>query len=276
MRALLVALMLCGAGVHASASTSNWSWFVGDGSSSENVAQPDERLPQTPRAQPGKSFSDENVCVAEILKAQTKYGIPNNILLAIGLQETGQRTPDGKLAPWPWSVNAAGVGKWFKGRDTALQWVRAKQAAGINSIDVGCMQINLRWHPEAFDSLEDGFNPVKNIDYAARLLLRLHKQTGDWKLAAGSYHSFTPARRNIYLKSLTKKISYANERISSYRQMANNKNRIDLPAQNNVVSKDSSVSSSVRPKMAPQNNDGADTGSGSIFSDTTFSPLFGG
>ena len=79
------------------------------------------------------------------------HGIPNNILLGIGLQEAGRRVGEG-VTIWPWSVNAAGTGRVFDSRDEALAWVQERQAAGIASIDVGCMQINLRWHPEAFVS----------------------------------------------------------------------------------------------------------------------------
>ena len=44
--------------------------------------------------------------------------------------------------------------------------------------------------------------PGANVDYAARFLRDLYRQTGDWMTAAGSYHSFTPERREIYLAAL--------------------------------------------------------------------------
>ncbi|MEI4485504.1 transglycosylase SLT domain-containing protein [Frigidibacter sp. MR17.14] len=158
---------------------------------------------------------EDGVCLREIFKAQARYGIPNNLLLALGLQEAGFARRSG-LTVWPWSVNAAGEGRVFRSREAALSWVRARQAAGVTSIDIGCMQINQKWHPEAFSTLEEGFDPGRNIDYAARFLLSLHERTGDWMQAAGSYHSFNPGPRSVYLASLNKNLSVANARIEQF------------------------------------------------------------
>lgn len=153
--------------------------------------------------------TDETVCVRHILKAQEKYGIPNDLLLAIGLQETGtKKGSNGKLTVWPWSANANGTGKWFPTKTEALQWASDQWNSGTRSIDLGCMQINQRWHPEAFSSFSEAFSPQLNVDYAARLLVRLKTSTGSWETAAGSYHSFTPELRKKYYSSLAKKISY--------------------------------------------------------------------
>ena len=134
----------------------------------------------------------EGVCIREILAAQTRHGIPDNLLLAIGLQEAGTRR-NGHFTVWPYAVNAAGEGRLFDNRNAALDWVAERQASGIRSIDVGCMQINMRWHPDAFASVSEGFDPRVNVDYAARFLKRLHRRTGSWMQAAGSYHSFEPS-----------------------------------------------------------------------------------
>ncbi|EAR51730.1 Hypothetical transmembrane protein [Oceanicola granulosus HTCC2516] len=162
---------------------------------------------------------DAGLCVREILIAQERYGIPDNLLLAIGLQEAGV-THQGRLTVWPWAVNAAGEGRIFQSPQDALGWIRSRQAAGVESIDVGCMQINLRWHPDAFTSARQGLDAAVNVDYAARFLVRLHGQTGDWLTAAGSYHSFTPDKREIYLASLTRNIAVANERAPALAALA--------------------------------------------------------
>lgn len=158
-------------------------------------------------------------CLAEILRAQERYGIPNNILLGIGLQEAGV-SRSGRLTVWPWAVNAAGVGRLFDSRVAAMEWVRARQAAGVQSIDVGCMQINLRWHPKAFRSLDEGFDPAINVDYAARFLRDLYAESGDWMRAAGAYHSRTPEHAQVYLASLRRNVAVANDRIDGFRALA--------------------------------------------------------
>ncbi|GAA6199868.1 lytic transglycosylase domain-containing protein [Aquicoccus sp. SU-CL01552] len=140
-------------------------------------------------------------CLAAILDAQARYDIPDNLLLAIGVQEAGRRGPEG-LTVWPWTVNAAGEGAFFTTRDEALRWVRAKRGSGIQSIDVGCMQVNQRWHGRAFASLEEAFDPATNVDYAARFLVGLFRETGDWWKAAGRYHSATDTHKEVYLTAL--------------------------------------------------------------------------
>nr|WP_247744550.1 lytic transglycosylase domain-containing protein [Sulfitobacter sp. R18_1] len=161
----------------------------------------------------------EGICIREILAAQTRHGIPDNLLLAIGLQEAGTRR-NGHFTVWPYAVNAAGEGRLFDSRNAALDWIAERQARGIRSIDVGCMQINMRWHPDAFDNPAQGFDPRVNVDYAARFLKRLHRRTGSWMQAAGSYHSFEPEFRDTYLDRLQKNISAANARLPEFQALA--------------------------------------------------------
>lgn len=151
----------------------------------------------------------DGVCLSEIMSAQNRYAIPNNLLLAIGLREAGL-SRGGRLTVWPWSVNADGSGHFLPDREAAIAHVREKQASGASLIDIGCMQVNLRWHPDAFPSLEDGFDPALNVDYAARFLVRLHAETGDWRAAAGRYHSADPERSAVYLTALEANLAIAN------------------------------------------------------------------
>ena len=159
------------------------------------------------------------ICIREILAAQIRHGIPDNLLLAIGLQEAGTRR-NGHFTVWPFAVNAAGIGRLFDTRAAALEWVTSRQRAGVESIDVGCMQINLRWHPDAFATADQGFDPRTNVDYAARFLKQLRKRTGDWMQAAGAYHSFEPEYRDAYLGRLKKNISAANAGLPAFLALA--------------------------------------------------------
>jgi soluble lytic murein transglycosylase-like protein len=90
-------------------------------------------------------------------------------------------------------VQAENQSHFFPTKAAAIRWVQQAQAQGISSIDVGCMQVNLMYHPTAFKTLDDAFDPAQNADYAARFLISLHAQTRDWQQAAGQYHSQTLA-----------------------------------------------------------------------------------
>ncbi len=111
------------------------------------------------------------LCRAAIAQAERERSLPPRLLAAIGRVESGRRDPaTGATHPWPWAINAEGRGSFFPDKAAAIAAVRDLQAHGVRSIDVGCLQINLRHHPAAFASLEEAFEPLANARYAARFL----------------------------------------------------------------------------------------------------------
>lgn len=137
------------------------------------------------------------ICESAARVASDQSGVPLDVLRAISLTETGRKA-GGAFQPWPWTVNMEGVGKWFETLPEARDYVDRHFARGARSFDVGCFQINYRWHGKAFDSIDDMFDPVTNAKYAARFLRELYQETGDWSAAAGAYHSRTPKYANKY------------------------------------------------------------------------------
>lgn len=133
------------------------------------------------------------LCRGAIAGAERAAAIPDHLLAAIGRVESGRRDPNsGEWHPWPWTINAEGQGYFYETKEAAIEAVRALQARGVRSIDIGCMQVNLVHHPAAFASLEDGFDPKINAAYAARFLTSLFRQTDSWPKSAALYHSATP------------------------------------------------------------------------------------
>jgi hypothetical protein len=138
-------------------------------------------------------------CRAAIMAAERGTAIPPQLLSAIGIVESGRRDPvSGQLSPWPWTINAEGLGSFYDTKIQAIAAARALQARGVQSIDVGCMQVNLMHHPNAFANLDQAFDPTANAAYAARFLTELDDQTHDWSRAAALYHSATPALAAAY------------------------------------------------------------------------------
>jgi hypothetical protein len=153
----------------------------------------------TAQLAPARGFSEGHLCRAAITEAERGANLPRGLLQAIGRVESGRRDPEtGQFAPWPWTTNAEGEGKYFPTREAAIAHVRQLQARGVRIIDVGCMQINLHHHPNAFASLEQAFDPLTNARYAARFLTELNGGRADWRQAAGHYHSQTPERAGPY------------------------------------------------------------------------------
>lgn len=99
---------------------------------------------------------------------------------------------------WPWTIDADGQGAFFATEAEAIAAVRTLQAAGIHSIDVGCLQVNLQDHPHAFPTLQAAFDPASNALYAARFLARLFDRFHNWPAAVAAYHSQTPGLSEDY------------------------------------------------------------------------------
>lgn len=130
------------------------------------------------------------------MEAERSWGLPAGLLAAIGKVESGR--PDAQGGGWPWTINAAGRGQHFASKAEAIRAVGQHQARGVRSIDVGCFQINLIYHPAAFASLDEGFDPRANAQYAARFLSELQQRAGTWEDAIAAYHSATPGRGDAY------------------------------------------------------------------------------
>jgi len=147
---------------------------------------------------------DALVCMDATQKFEKEYQIKKHLLTTISSVETGRwdAKRQQKLA-WPWTVNAQGKGTFFKTKAEAVREVKRLQKAGVKSIDVGCMQINLSYHPDAFRSVEEAFDPRKNVEYGAKFLKNLYERKGnDWMKAAMAYHSSAPEKAQKYKKKL--------------------------------------------------------------------------
>lgn len=136
----------------------------------------------------GISTSDEawaaNACEREIQAAAARYGIPEGILYSVGLTETGRR---GSLQPY--ALNVEGKALFPETSGDALRRFAQARAQGATLIDLGCMQINHRYHADQFTSVEAMLDPHRNVDYAARFLRRLHDRHETWTMAVARYHA---------------------------------------------------------------------------------------
>lgn len=157
-------------------------------------------------AAPGVAMAQSDhwtACGRAIAAAERGSGIPPGLMLAIARVESGRAQPGGGLAPWPFAINAGGVGRYPETRAEAVAAVEALRAQGTRSVDVGCMQVNLFFHPEAFPSLDAGFDPPLNVAYAARFLRELRARTGNWAEAVAQYHLSEPGRGLAYHSRVT-------------------------------------------------------------------------
>jgi len=141
--------------------------------------------------------ADSQLCDQSIeIVAQNSF-VPREIIYKIARLESGRHV-NGRHVSWPWSINNGGKGYFLKDSTTALSMLSSLVAQGKTNIDVGCMQLNIRWHAEFFDSLRQMMNPSDNVRYAVRYLEQLYKETGSWEKAVKFYHSRNAKFNSVY------------------------------------------------------------------------------
>lgn len=150
-------------------------------------------------ARGGDSQDSWDSCATPIAEAERTHRLPTHLLAAISKVESGRWRPEtGEILAWPWTVTAEGESHYLPSKAAAIRKVEHLRGHGIRNIDVGCMQINLKYHPHAFDSLEAAFDPAENVAYATRFLGELKARWGSWSRAIGKYHSNTPRLSGRY------------------------------------------------------------------------------
>ncbi|MEM6890561.1 MAG: transglycosylase SLT domain-containing protein [Pseudomonadota bacterium] len=144
------------------------------------------------------AYSSANDCDLASRFASQKTGVPLDVLLAVARTETG-RSVDEQFLPWPWAINVNGAGFWFESKSDAVDFAQKQLDSGLTNIDLGCFQINLRWHSNQFSSIKEMLDPLTNALYAADYLKRMFELRKDWLSAVGAYHSKTPAHAENYI-----------------------------------------------------------------------------
>jgi hypothetical protein len=138
------------------------------------------------------STTGNQLCRKAITAAERAHGIPAHLLAAIARVESGRRDrASGTFDPWPWTINMDGAGNFYDNKMQAVTAAISLRPQSTRSIDVGCMQISLTNHPDAFASMDQAFDPSANADYGARFLLQLYQKSNSWPRAVEMYHSAT-------------------------------------------------------------------------------------
>lgn len=108
---------------------------------------------------------------------------------------------------WPWTLNVAGRGFFFRTRDDAYRAIRYLISNGRSDFDVGIMQVNWKYHGKRFASAWDALAPATNIRVAEGILNENYRQTHSAVKAVAYYHSAHPAPGREYLARFVKHLS---------------------------------------------------------------------
>ena len=145
-------------------------------------------------ATPTMAHAQTDQCTSLIIDAEKRYNIPEGLLLAIALTESGSHGH-----PYPYAMNIGGRPYLAPNNETMANVINRYMSAGQNSIDVGCMQINIKYHARRFSSPYDLLDSATNVDYGARYLTELAVASNSWQDAVMTYHNKNnPSRRAWY------------------------------------------------------------------------------
>ena len=165
-------------------------------------------------------------CIIASKKYENIYKIPNDLLVSVALTESGRRIKNSEFISWPWTINKKGKGKFFDNKSSAVNYVKKYIDSGKKNIDLGCMQVNYMYHPNAFKNFNDAFDPDKNVEWAAKMLNSLHAKFGSWESAVGYYHSYRRKKRKKYslkvfntLNSLQRKNKFSFIQVTEYKKI---------------------------------------------------------
>ncbi len=101
--------------------------------------------------------------------------------------------------------------RWFfDAKQSAVAWARLN-LGGANysirridprNIDIGLMQVSLRWHAKQMPSLAQALDPAWNVQYGAKYLQGLIRKHRDVVTAIGYYNANDPQKRLVYTRKI--------------------------------------------------------------------------
>lgn len=125
---------------------------------------------------------------AAYLIAASRAGVPATALFSLALQESGMAF-NGRLRPWPWTLNVAGEASRYATRDDACSGLRrALETTDAKRVDVGLGQVNVGYHGHRVTQPCVLLDPYRNLAITAAILREQHTPGDDWLIAIGRYH----------------------------------------------------------------------------------------
>ena len=116
-------------------------------------------------------------------------GLDPYVLYAVALVESA-KVSKRVAKPWPWALNRQGHPFIPPSVAEAKAILGGSLAKGVRSIDVGLMQVNVRWQGHRVRQPEDLLDPETNLKVGADVLAdAIGSAPGDLILGIGRYHA---------------------------------------------------------------------------------------
>lgn len=154
-------------------------------------------------------------CRKNIEFIEKELKLPNKLLVSISLTETG-RNFNGKFQTWPWSLNVSGKTHYFANKIKMKTFLMKKLKSNITNIDIGCMQINYKYHINDLSKVDFFLDPYNNVKWGGDFLKRLYERHKSWNMAISRYHSSDKVRQKKYLTKVYKNWKVEREKKSLF------------------------------------------------------------
>jgi len=132
-------------------------------------------------------------------KAAKAYDLDPLLVYSVALAESASGRRNGSISPWPWTLRISGLPFYAKSKEQAKAKLAEFQKYYGPAIDVGLMQINIRWNGHRVASPFELLNIETNVMVGAQILSEAIKSSpNDLALGVGRYHSWgdKPRARN--------------------------------------------------------------------------------
>lgn len=132
-------------------------------------------------------------------RAGRAHGIDPVLIYAVALAESASGRGKDSVSPWPWTLRAPERGYYEKNRLSAEIRLEELVREHGHMIDVGLMQINLRWNGHRVSSMHDLFDIETNIMVGAEILAEaIMSSPTDLELGVGRYYTWNEPRARSY------------------------------------------------------------------------------
>ncbi|MDP2178040.1 transglycosylase SLT domain-containing protein [Methylicorpusculum sp.] len=113
------------------------------------------------------------------------------VLYAVALVESRKQDPKHQVTPWPWALNHAGKAIMPDNKQDAVILLKQLLDEGYRNVDIGLMQVNLRWQGHRVDKPEHLLDPLTNLEVGAMLLAEAIQSAPDnLALGVGRYYNW--------------------------------------------------------------------------------------
>lgn len=122
-------------------------------------------------------------------KAGKQFDLDPLLIYSVALNESATGRGDGNVSPWAWALRAPNLPYYGGNYNDASKKLTEFLSNHGNSIDIGYMQVNYKWHRSRVKTPHDLLDPQTNILIGTEILKEaIASAPNDLTLGVGRYH----------------------------------------------------------------------------------------